>query len=161
MKTQQANPTRLLLIVTVTGILLGSLTSYALFSLTQTRSGYIENHRVFDGFAGKKYLEGKLKAIKAKNQARLDSLQKTMPASWLQAEMERVALEEHELAARYDADIWKEINRLVSVFGEERGYDYVFGASGSGSLMYSAKGNDITEEVVTFINARYSRSDTD
>lgn len=37
----------------------------------------------------------------------------------------------------------------------KKGYRYIFGAEGSGVLMYADERNNITKEVIEYINARY------
>ena len=67
----------------------------------------------------------------------------------------RLCLEE-ELTARYTSDIWKHINEGIAEFGKAEGYDFIFGASGNGGIMYADEANDITDRVVTYINLRYN-----
>lgn len=48
--------------------------------------------------------------------------------------------------------IWDNINRKVSQYGKEKGFDYIFGANGDGSIMYASEENDITNEIIEYIN---------
>jgi outer membrane protein len=134
------------------------------FGLTWLKQGdqtvYVENQRVFEAFAGKRDLEEKLQKFKRQNNDRLDSLQKisvtnSISSYWIQQEGERIAFEEQQLIQKYNAEIWQEINRLITIFGRENNYQFIFGASGNGSLMYASEGRDVTEEAIKFINARY------
>ena len=122
---------------------------------------YVENQRIFEAFAGKRELEDKLLKFRKQSKELLDSLQKISQANsisndWIRKEGERIAFEEQQLVQKYNAEIWKEINRLISVFGSENDYQFVFGASGNGSLMYASEGRNVTEEAIKFINAKYS-----
>jgi Skp family chaperone for outer membrane proteins len=47
------------------------------------------------------------------------------------------------------------MNQYVKDFGSKYGYTYIFGADGSGFLMYSLEANNITKEVKEYINSRY------
>jgi outer membrane protein len=143
------------------GIVLGIALGYWFFESRKPRTGYIENQRVFEAFEGKKYLEEKLSTVKAENKKRIDSLAKSMPASWLDGEITRVNVEEQQLAQQYNADVWREINRLIAEFGQHEGFEYVFGASGTGSLMYASESRDVTDEVIKFVNARYRGDEPD
>lgn len=60
------------------------------------------------------------------------------------------------LEQRYDKQIWDRINQYVTEFGKKNGYKYIFGADGSGSLMYADSTNNITDEVIDYINRKYN-----
>ncbi|GAA0752900.1 OmpH family outer membrane protein [Psychroflexus lacisalsi] len=46
-----------------------------------------------------------------------------------------------------------EVKDLVSEYGEEKGYAYIFGSNESANIMYAKEGLDITEEVLEEINS--------
>jgi Skp family chaperone for outer membrane proteins len=54
--------------------------------------------------------------------------------------------------------IWKQINQYIKDYGEQNGYDYIYGADGTGTLMYADKKNDITTDVSLYVNKRYAGS---
>ena len=68
-------------------------------------------------------------------------------------------VEQQELSSRYTADIWKRINHYVSDYGKTEGYDFIFGATGDGGLMYANDVNDITDEVILYLNKKYESGD--
>jgi|GEM_PF-1199271 len=152
------NQKLLVVICTMLGLAIG----FGLAWLYQgDKTVYVENQRVFEAFAGKRELEEKLLKFRKQSKELLDSLQKTSQTNsisndWIQKESERIAFEEQQLVQKYNAEIWKEINRLVAMFGSENDYQFVFGASGNGSLMYASEGRNVTEEAIKFINAKYS-----
>jgi Skp family chaperone for outer membrane proteins len=126
------------------------------------KSGFIVNQRVFNEFLGKKELEKKLTVLRARDRVTLDSLvgllESTSNTSLLKIYQDRIdnmAISERQLSDQYTSDIWKVINESVHEFGEREGYDLIFGAVGSGSLMYANKSQDITDEVIQFVNERY------
>ncbi|MDB5274748.1 MAG: outer membrane protein [Chitinophagaceae bacterium] len=49
-----------------------------------------------------------------------------------------------------------QINSFVQQYGEEHHYDFIFGTTQDGNVMYGTKGNDITEEVLTALNKNYT-----
>ena len=63
-----------------------------------------------------------------------------------------------ELTQKYDEQVWLRINQYVKEFGEKKGYDYLLGANGTGSLMYSAEKNDVTKELLEYMNSSYKGS---
>ncbi|PKP22872.1 MAG: hypothetical protein CVU05_01935 [Bacteroidetes bacterium HGW-Bacteroidetes-21] len=60
------------------------------------------------------------------------------------------------LSEKLSGEVWKQLNEYVEEYGKAYGYDYIFGAAGNGSLMFANSGNDITEDVVKYINLKYN-----
>lgn len=56
---------------------------------------------------------------------------------------------------QYSDKIRKQLNQYVSDYGKENNCDYIFGAEGSGALMYSKEMNDVTKEVLIYINNKF------
>ena len=48
-----------------------------------------------------------------------------------------------------------DINDFVKEYGKEKGYKVIFGATGNGTIMYGEEGADLTEEVLTQLNAEF------
>ena len=48
-----------------------------------------------------------------------------------------------------------DINDYVKEYGKEKGYKIIFGASGSGNIMYAAEDSDLTQEVLEGLNAEF------
>lgn len=161
----------------------GKWTALALLSLcmacnSQDKTGYIELNQIYDKFPLKKELEGQLQHTQNARKAILDSMNLKLHTLSNQAragstEAEKVFLVEQRAylekqryfeednsnqVRQYDEQIWKQINQYVKDFGEEKGYDYVFGATGTGSVMYADKSKNITEEVSTYVNSKYKGS---
>ena len=144
-------------------VLVTVLAIYLLYDRQNSKKGYVMNQQVFDEFKGKKELERKLDQVKLLNKKKLDSLavliEKEKDNSALAAmyyDMLRTSqLREQELSAKYTADIWKYINHNLAAFGKDEGYDFIFGASGDGGLMYADEVNDITKNVVKYLNEQY------
>lgn len=56
----------------------------------------------------------------------------------------------------YSSQVWKQLNQYVKEYGKEKGYDYIFGADGSGALMYASEAENITEYMKGYLNQRYA-----
>lgn len=54
-----------------------------------------------------------------------------------------------------EALIWKRLNPYLTEFGKEKGYDYIYGANGSGTVLYADESQDITPEIIEYVNKRY------
>ena len=48
-----------------------------------------------------------------------------------------------------------DINDYVKEYGKKNGYKIIFGASGSGNIMYADKSADLTEDVLNGLNAEF------
>jgi outer membrane protein len=126
------------------------------------KTAFILNQKVFSAFEGKKELEKKLNDMKTRHQLVLDSVgalirNKKNDALLMtyQQYAQNFQIEQEQTTEQYTADIWKRINQHVSEFGKENGYDFILGASGDGGLMYAEEGNNITEDVIIYVNAKY------
>lgn len=51
--------------------------------------------------------------------------------------------------------IWKRLNPYVAEFGKEKGYSYIYGANGTGNVLYADEKQNVTEELIEYVNKRY------
>jgi len=135
---------------------------YYALSMQKEKIGYVVNQRLFNEFKGKKELEDRLNLTKALNGKVTDSLSRLIQQTsnfnvikFYQEKIDEMKFAEQQLSEQYTSDIWKNINELVTKFGEKNGYDYILGAAGNGSLMFAHKENDITSELIKFVNLKY------
>lgn len=142
------------------------------------KTGYVDVITVFEGFEMKKELQIKLEHDLMSKQSSLDSLMfqlqslnnelsaKQSPSNeeiqqfqslqnyYMQ---QKQLLEEYsqDLTSQYDAQILEQLSQYIKDYGQENGYDYVFGATGDGNILYGAAPANITEEVIEYINNSY------
>ncbi len=142
------------------------------------KTGYVDVMEVFEAFEMKKELQKKLEKDLTTKQATLDSLMfqlqsmnndlgaKESPSNDEVQQFQ--VLQNHymqqkqlfdgysqELTAKYDAQILEQLSQYIKDYGLDNGYDYVFGATGDGNILYGAEPADITEEVIAYINKSY------
>jgi outer membrane protein len=154
-------------------ILTGIATAVALAALggviwlaatPRDKVAFVYNQQVFENFEGTKALKEKLEHHQQEARAMLDSLSVLIQAGRkdLQPRYEEKArelsLKHKELTDRYTADIWVRINEEIAAFAKEKGYDFVLGAAGNGSLMYAGENKNVTDEFVAYLNKNYSGS---
>ena len=142
--------TIIVLLILNTALTLG-LAVYAYSSHRSVRCAYVVNQKLFNAYTGKKILEGKLVLVKKSNQRALDSLRR-IGGSPLE---EKFTRQEQQLSEEYTASIWRRINEDLRGYGETRGYDFIYGATGDGGLMYAGEAYDVTEDVVGYLNQKY------
>ena len=147
-------------------------------SKQEDRTAYILSNEVFEEFTLTQELEGRLDQLKNRRQAELDSmrlhleievgnLQKNNdpdPERIRAFEQRREAYllrqqqyekDNEALLAQYKEQISKQINQYVQDFGKANGYRYIYGANGSGTLMFADEGHDVTREVIDYLNREY------
>lgn len=141
------------------------------------KTAYMEIKKVFNGFTLKKELEDKYE-ITAKQRAKiLDSLSGNLKllSAQVQADRkntelmlqfenkreeffkirERFEEDNAALSRKYDGQILEQMTQYVSDFGKKNGYTYIFGAEGNGTLMYAENTENISDEIIQFINNKY------
>jgi len=151
---------RILVIVNL--VLLLALGAYVFFRPSSGKTVFVINGDLFAGFKGKKMLEEKLNGLRTQNKRLLDSLSfeagrsnKPEVIRQIQATADNIRMSEQQISQQYTEDIWKRINTYMVDFGKDKGYAYVFGASGNGNLMFAADALNVTDEAVSYINKKY------
>ena len=162
----------------ISPVLIISAISFCLFwsYYSSKKIAYVNTVLVYDNFKLKKELESKYKTVELLRQNLLDSIKfkiqyitikgknlseedrnqiNDLQRSYLYKEKEFNANNE-ETAQQYSEQIWKQINQFMEDYGKENKYDYIFGASGQGNIMYAKNGDDITKDVTDYINKKYS-----
>jgi outer membrane protein len=163
----------LAVIILILGVLGWNLYQISL----QPQMGFVKGSELFEGFKGKKELEAKFTKSEVDQQSMLDTLtleiadltnqlteqpnDKTLKKKKSQKEQlyrelqQRFSQQQVAQNQQYSETIWKQINQYTMEFGKQHGYDYIFGATGNGSLMYARDAEDVTKEVLKFINQKY------
>ena len=144
-------------------IAIGISIGYSHFFSSGDKMAYFYNQKVFAQFEGKLHLEDKLAKEREMNKQYLDSLLTLIQAgrkdltALYEERTESFSMSDAQLTEKYTAEIWKFINEGVQEYGAKNDYDFIFGATGDGSLMYAKEKNDVTNEVVEFINQKYGK----
>lgn len=134
--------------------------------------GYMDLPKVFEKFEMKKAMEAKLNGEKAMKNRVLDSLKLVlgnMPTTTT-PEQQELAYKRNELIQTaesfqrehqtsieaYDKQILVRLNQYVRDYADANGYDFIFGAEGSGVIMAANEDLDLSEEIIAFVNSKYS-----
>lgn len=153
----------------------------AFLALKQPKTGYIFIQNVYNNFEYKKEVEKKFLATKNARQKKLDSLEleiKIMGTRLSQLndkEMKNDDLDKFndireeylkkkqimeqdndQLSHQYDIEILTQLNQYIKDYGVENNYTYIFGNDGNGSLMFAREKDDISKEVIEYVNNRYA-----
>lgn len=164
-----------IIIVLIIGF--ASVIGVLLFQKTKApKLAYVKSNDVYNEFEFKKELSAKLTSVQNQRKAILDSLiiplkmlaeqlkQHKDEKQYLQFQMQQQNYLEKKrefeednqrLTNEYAGQIWKQINQYITDYGKEKGYSFIYGATGSGSLMFAEEHFDITVEVSKYINEKY------
>ena len=142
------------------------------------KTAFVNLNTLYDNFLFKKELEKKLIKTQEERQFvldkikdKLDSCINKLEASIKKSESDIMTykqlqdeyyLKEKSLsddriaqASEYDKQVWLQINQFIKDYGVKQGYTYIYGATGSGNIMYADSTSNITDEVTIFINNMY------
>lgn len=123
--------------------------------------------QVFSESEIKKVYEEELKAFEVESNSKLEELQREIkrrevngePAevvnplkAELQGRQAQLTEQYNEKSDSFQTSIWTELNKRIEQYGKEMGYTYILGANGDGSIMYGNEAEDITEELIKYIN---------
>jgi len=154
---------------TLLGLLTIAVLGLGYLQLSKSSSdAYVNLNDVYQQFKYQKDLNRELETYVLSRQSELDSLDHAFEAFYLanQSEKETLALKHQELR-KYKAEvhqvmndfelntenkIWALINKAVNTYGLNKELDFIYGASGSGTLMYANNKYNITSEIVDHLN---------
>lgn len=142
------------------------------------KTGYVDVVEVFEAFDMKQELQLKLESELDGKEATLDSLMFQLQSmnnelstqgtpsneevqkfqnlqTYYMQQKQLFENYKQELTTKYDSQILEQLSQYIKDYGLNNGYDYVFGATGDGNILYGDESADITEEVIEFINDSY------
>jgi outer membrane protein len=145
---------------------------------TQTeKTAFINMEKVYNEFELTQELTAKLTEVAGKRQSVLDSMEVQLVqlrkvieqgnrdeqvyssyrqlSEQFQYKQQSFAQDNEALSREYDQQVMKQLNQYIREFGEEKGYTFIYGANGNGSLMFAKDEKDISEPVISFVNNKY------
>lgn len=161
------------IIITISALILALITGFIIYNSIE-KTAYVEMNLIYNEFEMTKSMESEYdKVIKNRNSI-LDSLKselQLMAAIKMTPQQEKVFLLKRqqflEKSEKFEGDneiikqeyvnkIWSRLNGYIKQFGDENGYDFIFGANGQGNIMYAKDSKNITKEVSLFVNKRFN-----
>jgi outer membrane protein len=161
-------------------ILLAGIIAWQTYEhFTRHKTGYVVVSEVYSGFELKKEMEKKYLATSNARQKILDSLileiklmekkvdgkpkVKSSDTLGYHDKIEEYLLKKQTydedntaLTQKYDEQIITQLNQYIKDYGEAYNYTYIFGTGGNGTLMYADEGENITKDVIEYINKKYN-----
>jgi len=162
----------LILFITTTIVLLGAL----LFMLMsgessadnmQKKTVFMDSYRVFEEFLMKKDYDKRLETELAAAQSGLDSLAAELNAALDPLKVaalkkdftvRKLAFDEqfNRISQQYTSEVYARLNDYIKAYGKKHSCGIILGSNGQGNVMYVDKGQDITKDLIAYINERYS-----
>lgn len=140
-------------------------------------TAFINTNKVYNDFKGKGEYQAKLEELNSKQKHILDTIKyeidlielnlskKSADKEWIAQyqikakNYERLRMEFEDnietQKQKYIEEIWIQINKYVEQYGKQKGYDYIYGTNGSGSIMFAKESKDISKDVTEYINKKY------
>lgn len=143
---------------------------------------YVDINKLIEGYNNTKTKRQKFDSEKQKMKARVDSLLNSWQTELKQFEKDKSTFTSKEFILKkeilsnkqkqinsyqesvqnhlYDEDkkitqtIINEINDYIKEYGKSNGYDIIFGASGTGNIMYADESTDLTDKVLEGLNRK-------
>jgi outer membrane protein len=141
--------------------------------------GYVDLKEIYNDFKMTKELDAVLSKVQQQRKMTLDSMElklkflikkiESTPEKERKEITESLQLEKQEYFQRkqqfdtddqntvrqYNDQVWKQLNQYVKDFGKENHFTYLFGADGTGTLMYGGELQEVTPEVKRYVNEHY------
>ncbi|SKB98663.1 outer membrane protein [Salegentibacter salinarum] len=146
---------------------------------------YVDVNRLLNGYDRTAIEKQKFEIKTNKLKSDMDSLNVSWQQDLQAYEKDRISLSEKELEMKKEAltskqqqvnnyqravqqqlqeedkkmtqTVLNDINDFVKGYGEEHGYQLIFGATGSGNVMYAHGSSDLTEEVLEALNKDFEK----
>lgn len=161
------------IIITISALIFVSISGIILYN-SREKTAYLEMNSIYNDFEMTKSMESEYDNVIKNRNSILDSLKselQLMAAIKMTPQQEKVFLlkrqqfleksekfeEDNEIIKQeYVNKIWTRLNGYIKQFGDENGYDFIFGANGQGTIMYAKDIKNITKEVSSFVNKRFN-----
>lgn len=157
--------------------LLGVIAISCMLMMNQKKTAFVDLGKLYDGFELTKQKQTELQSMNFSFKNALDSLALEIKSiedaltinynkeleeklqikkiNYYKIE-ENMSIKLEEEKGKGDELIWQQINTYTQEFGKEKGYDYIYGGNGSGSLMFANESKDISEDVLVYINKKFA-----
>ena len=165
------------------------LITVTLASCSKSKSAYVDTQKLFEGYTEMtevqdKYskltesvradLEPKIQAFQIKLDLYQKNVQSMSAAERQSKEQELGALQQQiqqeqqarggqlqqESQTAIDTVVSK-VRKFIDTYGEENGYDFIYGKNDSGNILFGKKEFDITDQVLEALNKEYTPDSTE
>lgn len=133
-----------------------------LSSCSMKKSGYVDMFKLVQEFELQKEYSEEAKREIDREKSMIDSIIYTVqlrdPSSSENVKNELYAAlykKTEERNKEIEKMLWKRLNPYVADFGKEKGYSFIYGANGTGNVLYADESLNVTDELIKYVNKRY------
>ncbi len=160
-------------------VIVGAVFLFATGVQKTKKMAFVDNIRLFNEFNLKKEIEKEITITSTARKNKLDSMRLSLELFRKQIEStktinkdavrnfetskqqyllkeEQMQEDNRAMARKGDEQVWKQLNEYVKEYGKQSGYEFLLGTNGEGNLMYANERNDVTSEVIKFVNEKYT-----
>ncbi len=141
-------------------------------SFSASKTGYIVTGKLYESYKGSKELNAKVQQQQNRYKLILDSLRLEINVAISSSDAVQLKRAE-DMKNKYTAlsnefvqyneeyvqseqgKIWNQLNEYVKTYGIDHNYKMIYGANGSGNIMYADSSLNITDPVLEYANAKY------
>lgn len=131
-------------------------------SCTSKKTGYVDIFKLVNEFELQKEFTDQVKRDVDKEKAAIDSmvfaekLKDPASSEHLRDELYTTLYQKTEQRNKeIESMIWARLNPYLVDFGKEKGYLYIYGANGTGNVLYADERENITDELIQYVNNRF------
>ena len=96
-------------------------------------------------------IQDKIKSAEANG---VDPNQVLLMRQELTREQQALSEQYSEMSETFQETVWNELNIRIEKYGKEQGFKFILGGTGDGTIMYANEADDITEELIKYINKK-------
>lgn len=133
----------------------------------QRATVFMDSFMVFEEFQMKKDYDKRLEAEIGAEQQELDAIGAELSATTDPAKIDalkkdftvkKMAFDEKfsAISQQYTAEVYKRLNEYIKAYGKEQHYGLILGSNGQGNVMYVDQKQDVTKDLITYINKKYT-----
>lgn len=137
--------------------------SFGITRLMEKKIAYIDVIQLVNDYHFKKDLELQADAALQQHKNSLDSINALLKVNAQDAQLlalsdtrqKEFAFHYQEINKDINTQVWSRLNPLISKYGEINNYDILIGANGMGTVLYGSKGNNVTDDLIKYVNDNY------
>ncbi len=134
-----------------------------LASCQRAKTGYVDVYKLVEGFDMQKEFtthareELNLSYMRADSVISIERLRDTIKGNALKEQLYSVIANNIEVNNKeIEKIIWNRLNPYIISYGKKKNYKYIFGANGTGNILYADEQENITADLIIYVNKSYN-----
>lgn len=135
---------------------------------TQLKTVFMDSYMVFEEFEMKKDYDKRLEKEIVNEQAELDAIGAQLNSSSDQLKIaalkkeftvKKLAFDKkfNAISQQYTNEVYKRLNGYIKSYGKKNHFGVIIGSNGQGNVMYVDEKQDVTKDLIQYINLQYTK----